>query len=158
MKMSGESLIHRDEDGPFPYQGDLQGYESHHFQSHRFGKEGFKYIYEQPCYNDDHTYVVTMGFAENRDSKPNYCRDGARVFSITVNGETLVDDLDVYKSSGGCRAAYVISKDFNPKDRKFDFDFIPKVGSPMVSFIDVKIKDRRNLGRGCKGHNEESAE
>ena len=99
-----------------------------------------------------------MGFAENRDTKPNYCRDGARVFSVKVNGESLVDDLDVYKSSGGCRTAYVVSKDFNPKDRKFDFDFIPKVGSPMVSFIDVKIKDRRNLGRGCKGHNEESAE
>ena len=143
--------MHRDHDGPFPYKGDFMGYESRHFESHRYGKDGFQYIYEQPCYNDDHVYIVTMGFAENRDNAPNYCQDGARVFSVEVNGETFVEALDVYKSSGGCKAAYVVSKDFNPKDGKFNFDFIPKVGSPMVSFIDVRIKDRRNLGRGCRG-------
>ena len=148
--------MHRDHDGPFPYPGDYKGYESKHFESYRFGKNGFQYIYEQPCYNDDHVYIVSMGFAESGEKSPNYCVDGARVFSIEVNGETFVSDLDVFHSSGGCKTAYVISKDFKPKDGKFEFDFIPNKGSPMVSFIDVRIKDRRNLGVGCRGNEVQS--
>ena len=151
MTVTGETLIHRDHDGPFPYKGDYKGYESRHFESHRYGKEGFQYVYEQPCYDDDHVYIVTMGFAEIRDKLPNYCRDGARVFSIEVNGESFATDLDVYKSSGGCKSAYTVSKEFNPKDGKFEFNFIPKIGSPMVSFIEVGIKDRRNLRARCRG-------
>lgn len=141
--------MHRDNAGPFPYLGDYQGYNASQFESHRWGKSGFQYVFEQPCYNDDFLYEVTMGFAENRDNAPNYCVDGARVFSITVNGETFASDLDVFKSSGGCKNAYVQSKDLKPKGGKFEIDFIPNVGKPMVAFIDISIKDRRNLGKGC---------
>ena len=151
LNIVGDTFMHRDIDGPFPYPGDYQGYNATSFESHRYGKNGFQYIFEQPCYNDDHVYEVTMGFAESRDHAPDYCRDGARVFSIQVNGETFVSDLDVHKTSGGCKTAYVLSKEITPKDRKFVMDFIPTVGSPMVAFVDVTIKDRRNLAKGCSG-------
>lgn len=135
-----------DQQGPFPYKGDSQGYNMDYFITHRSGKS-FKYIFDDECYSNGHLYRVVLGFAENR-----VCRDNARVFSVNVNGKPFITDMDVYQKANGCRKALVLSGEFYPNNDQFEIEFVGTDGHrAMISFVEiVAVEGRRNLLEGCK--------
>ena len=71
------------------------------FQSNRWGPD---FTYSFYSFVPDRTYQINLGFAEIYGGA---CREGARIFNVTVNGQIKKNNLDVFKSAGGCDAALV---------------------------------------------------
>lgn len=90
-----------------------------------------QFSYEIPLENGD--YTVTLGFIE-----PNADRqEGERVFDVTANGETALDDFDVRREAGG--PLRVITRTFpvDVSDGLLTLQFTPSNGNAIVSTIMV---------------------
>jgi len=136
--------------GPYsgPFTGDLKGYREDYFNTHRSGKS-FKYIFDHKHYANGHKYDITLGFTEEVEK---LCKEGSRVFSIEVNGETFAKDLDVYKESGGCKKVLILSKQFIPKNGQFEISFHSKNSDQhaMVSIVEVKAVENQECPADAK--------
>jgi beta-galactosidase len=105
-----------------------------------------KFSYEIPLPSG--AYEVTLGFVE-----PNENREvGERVFDVTANGETVLDDFDVRREAG--RPLRVITRSFtvDVSDGLLSLRFTASKGNAIVSTIQVS---RRN---GTVGLNAEEVE
>ena len=119
---------------PGPYLGEFKGYRSRLFLTHRSGNL-FEYIFDHKYYANGHVYLVTVGFAE---AYLHFCHEGGRVFNVYVNRQLFVKDLDVYKESGGCKHAFVLTRAMTPDGGIFKISFEGKDHRAMVSLIDIK--------------------
>jgi hypothetical protein len=79
----------------------------------------------------DGLYRVRLYFAETETGG-----DGNRVFSISAEGEPLVDALDVY-AEVGAQTALVKQADIDVSDGELNLLFNASAGSPMVAGIEV---------------------
>lgn len=61
---------------------------------------------------------------------------GRRVFDVRAEGETVLDDLDVYARVGG-NSALVETFDVNVTDGDLDIEFIHNIENPKVSAIEI---------------------
>jgi hypothetical protein len=80
------------------------------------------------------TYVIMLGFAE---IDKNFCMAGMRIFDVTVNGIVKTSGLDVYKVTG-CETPYVMTYKLSPSFGTFNIGFVPRVGNPLVSMVDIR--------------------
>ena len=77
------------------------------------------------------TYRVDLGFAEIQAKKA-----GARVFSVTIEGQTVVANLDVLAEAGGRNAALDRSFTVEVADGYLDIGFVAQRGdAPIVNAI-----------------------
>lgn len=97
-----------------------------HLRSSRFGN--FSYRFD--CSGGD--YEVTLTFADHWSKAP-----GRRIFSVLLNGETVITDLDLAKEVG---RGEPFTKTFRvpAKQGRIDLTFAGKAGPPMLSAIEVR--------------------
>jgi alpha-tubulin suppressor-like RCC1 family protein len=76
-------------------------------------------------------YTVRLYFAEMEDQGP-----GARVFSVKLQGSTVLTNLDVAAEAGGPRRELV--KEFRVGlSKALDIDFVRTTGEPMLSGVEL---------------------
>lgn len=81
------------------------------------------------------TYEVTLGFAESA-----FRARGARVFSVTAEGGSFVQDLDVY-AAAGADTAHRITKVVAVRDGVLDLGFSATRDNAFVSTIEVRPRE-----------------
>ncbi len=78
-------------------------------------------------------YDVRLGFSEIENLAP-----GARVFSVKLNGRTLLDHFDVAARAGANRALVLEFKDVavDTADARLLLEFVAHAGEPAIAFIE----------------------
>ena len=123
---------------PGPYMGDFKGHSEEIFFTHRSGSD-FDFVFDHKHYINGHPYYVTIGFAENNE---HLCKIGGRVFNVKVNAKIIAKNLDVFKESGGCKYALVLTTEMKPVNGIFEISFEGiDAHHAMVSFVDIKAVD-----------------
>jgi len=95
------------------------------YKSERYGN----FSYSIPVANG--SYSVTLKFAEFY-----FTAAGKRVFNVTVNGQTVVSDLDIFAKVGK-NVAYDVAVPVNVTNGAISINFISKVNNAKVSAIKV---------------------
>jgi beta-galactosidase len=87
--------------------------------------------YEIPLANG--RYDVMLGFVEpeRRGGR------GKREFDVVANGETVIEDLDVFEEAGGARIALRRAFSVDVGSGALRLEFAPERGDALVSVIDV---------------------
>jgi Malectin domain/Bacterial TSP3 repeat/Fibronectin type III domain len=98
------------------------------YQSWRYGN----FSYAVPVANGD--YLVTLKFAENLWSQV-----GQRVFNVSMEGEAVLNNLDVVAKVGP-NAAYDVTLPVTVTDGVLTLGFQPVVGNAMVNALKVTAK------------------
>jgi len=99
------------------------------YQSHAWSRNGLDYQFELA----DGEYTVELYFAENYDPAS---QAKGRVFDISMEGETLRDDLDIY-SEVGADAAFVITQTVTVTDGSLSLELDNEIQHSMLSGIKV---------------------
>ena len=60
------------------------------------------------------------------------CSVGSRVFDVTMEGEVVLDDLDIYAESGDCNVGIMRAVNVTPLDDNLDIEFPLVNGKPAV--------------------------
>lgn len=87
------------------------------------------------------TYTVRLYFAEPEDVAP-----GKRVFSVRLQGKTILKDLDIARQTGGPRRAFVKEiKNIRVKDY-LDIQLTPAAGSTMKPILSAfrALRQKKN--------------
>ncbi len=86
---------------------------------------------------DNGAYEVTLRFSENFFDTPD-----SRVFDVALEGEVVLDDLDVFTQAGGKHIAldekFIV--DIKDGDEDLDIDFSASVNNAMISAISIVPK------------------
>ncbi len=96
------------------------------FQSERYGMNSYKF--DVP----DGNYDVTLCFAEIY-----FNTTGKRVFDVNVEGNLIVDDLDIFATVGKDAAYFVNVPGVTVADGQLNIDFTAGVDNPKISAIKV---------------------
>jgi endoglucanase len=100
-------------------------------------------IYESECYSMDAyefvvpngKYTVRLHFAETYEGITD---PGMRVFSVAINGKTVLKDFDVYDTAGGPEKPVVKEyKGVKVTDGKLIIEFIPDIENPEINGIEI---------------------
>ena len=100
-------------------------------------------IYETECYSmsaykfkvPNGKYTVRLHFAETYDG---ITGDGQRVFSITINEKTVLEDFDPYKEAGGLQKPVVKTiKSLTVTNGELFIGFISNIQNPEVNGIEI---------------------
>ena len=99
-----------------------------------FGMEGMKWISVPLADRDapDKHYTVRLHFAELAGAQP-----GQRVFDVSVQGKTVLENFDIAKEAGGADRA--IAKEFGGilADKELLIGFNAAKGKPLLAAIEV---------------------
>lgn len=115
--------------GPFLNTGD---YDPSVFRCHRWTNGDLRYTISG--LNPEVTHPMRLGFAENFGGN---CEVGRRVFSVIVNGEPFVSNLDVYDEVG-CYTAFWITRHVTTNAAgELELLFIGTADNGYVSFIEI---------------------
>ena len=96
------------------------------FLNERYGSE-FRYLFLLP----EGDYNVELGFAENWIKQKN-----ERVFSVNLNGEAALIDLDIFQQAGYCKA---ITKSFQTSVKRGRLDIYFKSSKNQALINRIKI-------------------
>lgn len=98
-------------------------------------KRGFSYAIPV---EENGTYLVRLFFAEPYWGAPGGPdgEEGERVFSVTAEGETILDDLDVYAEVGSL-TALVKQVEVQIEDGELNLRFSASAGEPIVAAIEI---------------------
>jgi hypothetical protein len=97
------------------------------FRTERYRLAGYKFKLPSG------KYLVRLFFAETFDG---ICAVGNRRFSVRANGQSVVDDLDIFKRVGQHRPL-AIEKMVEVKDGLLDLKFIPINQDPCINAIEI---------------------
>ncbi len=100
-------------------------------------------IYETECYSmteykfivPSGKYTVRLHFAETYDG---ITGPEQRVFSVTINGNTVLKDLDLFKETGGLNKPLV--KEFNGvtvTNKELVIGFVSNIENPEINGIEI---------------------
>ncbi|MDH7598836.1 MAG: malectin domain-containing carbohydrate-binding protein [Sedimentisphaerales bacterium] len=99
------------------------------YQYERYSMES--YIFNVP----NGTYTVRLHFAETYEGIGG---PGERVFSVSIQGQMVLKDLDLYKTCGGAYKALVKEyKGVEVKDGKLVIGFTPNIENPEINGIEI---------------------
>ena len=85
-------------------------------------------------------YVVKLHFAETYEGIKDV---GERVFSVAIEGKTVLPNLDVFKEAGKQGFAAVVKEfEVEVKDGELTIEFAPKVQNAMINGIEVAAKHK----------------
>ncbi|MEM7380767.1 MAG: malectin domain-containing carbohydrate-binding protein, partial [Bacteroidota bacterium] len=90
--------------------------------------------YKIPVANGD--YDVTLHFLEIYFGVSGSGGVGSRVFDVSIEGQLLEDDLDIYNQVGG-NVVYSPTHTVTVSDGELTIDFVASVGDPIISAIEV---------------------
>ena len=80
-------------------------------------------------------YTVRLFFAETYDG---ITAEGERVFSVSINGKTVLNDFDPFKEAGGYEKPVVKTiKDVDVTNGQLDIGFIMNIQNPEINGIEI---------------------
>jgi endoglucanase len=83
-------------------------------------------------------YTVRLCFAETYEG---VTKAGERLFSVKIQGKTVLKDLDVLKEAGGFAKPLLRTfKGVAVTDRKLRIEFVPNVQNPEINGIVVRAE------------------
>lgn len=91
----------------------------------------------------DGLYTVTLKFCE-----PHYRDHGRRVFGVSLQGQTVIDRLDIFAKVGRNRALDFTFKDVRVDDGRLSIEFIPESEFPAIAAIVVDGPVTRKINCG----------
>ena len=98
------------------------------YRTERFNMIAFSY----PVPNGK--YTVKLHFAETFEG---IVGPGERIFSVKVEGQHEIKDLDLWAKAGGSNRAYVETAEVKVTDGKLDITFMPKIENPEINGIEI---------------------
>ena len=109
------------------------------YQTVRYGCDGYRL--DVP----NGTYTVTLKFNE-----PFYDKTDARRFSVTAQGQPVVEQLDLVATAGKNQAFDVVAETVRVEDGVLSIEFIREQGAPCIAGIEVvgtdDVAQRINCG------------
>jgi hypothetical protein len=84
-------------------------------------------------------YRVILHFAETWHRQA-----GKRVFDVTLNGRTVIEDLDVFQAADGRPLAAVVHEAQTTSYGQITIGFKGKVGMPLINGIEIIQVTREN--------------
>ena len=98
------------------------------YQSEYYGQD---FDYSQSVANGN--YDVTLHFAETV-----FFREGQRVFDVSAEDESILDDFDIIDEAGGQDIAIERTFTVGVSDGSIDLDFLAEVNNAKVSAIEIR--------------------
>ena len=98
------------------------------YQSEYYGQD---FDYSQDVANG--SYDVTLHFAETV-----FFREGQRVFDVSAEDESILDDFDIIDEAGGQDIALERTFTVGVNDGSIDLDFLAEVNNAKVSAIEIR--------------------
>lgn len=98
------------------------------YDSERFDTRPFAYRFSVP----NGRYSVVLHFAEIWFKEPN-----KRVFHVALNGQRVLDHLDVLARSGGPARPFIHRASITVIDNQIRIEFLPVVSNPKISAIEI---------------------
>ena len=98
------------------------------YETERYGLEAYEFIVPNG------KYTVRLHFAENYEGITGV---GQRVFSVTINGRTVLENFDPFKVGGFGKPIVKKFKGVAVKDGKLNIGFIPNIENPEINGIEV---------------------
>jgi hypothetical protein len=83
---------------------------------------------------DPSSYDITLGFVE-----PTAARSGDRLFDVTVEGATVLDDFDILAAAGARLVAHTETITTDVLDGELDVFFVAETGRPVIASIAVRV-------------------
>ncbi len=99
-------------------------------QLYKYFRRG-EFSYDIPL--ADGSYAVTLGFLEPDENAD----DGSRVFSVSANGQPLLDSFDVHRAAGAVQTSVTRTFVVPVSGGRLVLDFEPAVGEAIVSNIRI---------------------
>lgn len=99
------------------------------YEAERYSMTEYKFLVP------DGKYTVRLHFAETYDG---ISGEEQRVFSVTINGKTVLENFDVWKAGGGFQKPVV--KEFKgvvPISGALTIGFVPNTENPQINGIEV---------------------
>jgi hypothetical protein len=102
------------------------------YQTERYSMEGYKFTVPNG------KYTVRLHFAETYDG---ITAEGERVFSVSINGQTVLGDFDPFKEAGGYQKPVVKTiEDVTVTDGQLAIGFTVNVQNPEINGIEILSK------------------
>jgi hypothetical protein len=99
------------------------------YETERYSMEGYKFTVPNG------KYTVRLHFAETYDG---ITAEGERVFSVTVNGQTVLKDFDPFKEAGGYQKPAVKTlKDVDVTNGQLAIGFTMNIQNPEINGIEI---------------------
>ncbi len=96
------------------------------YQTERWGLSGYQ------CDIDNGTYTVILHFAETY-----FTSSGQRVFDISIEGQLLLDNLDIYSEVGYSTALVKTFNNITVQDGRIDIELNSSVDEPEINGIEI---------------------
>jgi hypothetical protein len=96
------------------------------YQTIRYGLSGYRFDLANGI------YTVTLHFAETYSTDP-----GQRVFDVSIEGQLLLDDLDVFLEIGGSTALEKVFSGIVVQDGQLNIDFSASTYLPLINGIEI---------------------
>jgi hypothetical protein len=102
------------------------------YQTERYSMDGYKFTVP------DGKYTVRLHFAETYDG---IMAEGERVFSVSINGQTVLKDFDPFKEAGGYQKPVVKTvDDVAVTNGQLDIGFTVNIQNPEINGIEILSK------------------
>ncbi len=98
------------------------------YETERYSVEAYEFIVPNG------KYTVRLHFAENYEGITGV---GQRVFSVTINAKTVLEDFDPFKVGGFGKPIVKEFKGINVKDEKLNIGFIPNIENPEINGVEI---------------------
>jgi hypothetical protein len=99
------------------------------YETERYSMEGYKFTVPNG------KYTVRLHFAETYDG---ITAEGERVFSVSINGQTVLNDFDPFKEAGGYEKPVVKTiKDVDVTNGQLDISFTMNIQNPEINGIEI---------------------
>jgi hypothetical protein len=99
------------------------------YETERYSMEGYKFTVPNG------KYTVRLHFAETYDG---ITVEGERVFSVTINDQTVLKDFDPFKEAGGYQKPAVKKiEDVNVTNGQLDIGFALNLQNPEINGIEI---------------------
>lgn len=113
------------------------------YQQVRYDLDGYRFAVP------DGSYTVTLKFCE-----PAYTQVNKRVFSVKLQGQRVIDQLDIFDRAGKNRALDRVFETVVVNDGQLSIDFIAQVEYPCIAAIAIKgngVQRKINCGGSAFG-------
>ncbi len=111
-----------------------------YFNSELWGQMGYV-ISDLP----DRDYTVELGMCEGA-----YTKEGERIFDVTINGSTVLQEFDIVKEAGGWHRAIVRRFKIRPRDSKIEVNFISRKDNPAMSRLRIYNDKEQVIFEDCE--------
>jgi len=99
------------------------------YETERYSMEGYKFTVPNG------KYTVRLHFAETYDG---ITVEGERVFSVTINEQTVLKDIDPFKEGGGYQKPAVKTiEDVTVTNGQLDIGFTLNIQNPEINGIEI---------------------